>query len=85
MPSGFIGLIIEHLIYMDNTLNLEKPWAEVKEILMEARTDLTEEDLHYNGDDASGLIQRLANKMGRTPEQVKAWIESASHTSGLAS
>jgi len=70
---------------MDKKLKLEKPWDEVKEILKEARTDLTDADLDYNGDDATKLIERLSKKMDRSPEHIKAWIESASHTSGLAS
>jgi hypothetical protein len=67
------------------SLKLECPWEEVKETLKEAQVYLTDEDLEYDGKDAGPLLERLAAKMNRTTEQVRVWIESASHTRGIAS
>jgi len=67
------------------TLKLEAPWEEVKEILKEAEHELSDEDLAYDPGNADALIERLALKMKRSNEQIKGWIESASHTKGKAS
>ena len=68
-----------------SVLQLEAPWEEVKDLLMEAAPQLSEEDLQYTPGEDDELINRLAKKMNRTPEQIKGWIESVSHTSGKAS
>jgi len=68
-----------------SVLQLEAPWEEVKDLLMEAAPQLSEEDLQYTPGEDDELISRLAKKMNRTPEQIKGWIESVSHTSGKAS
>jgi len=70
---------------MENKLQLEKPWHEVVEILKEVHVELCDEDLEYDGENATPLLERLAAKMDRTPDQIRAWIESASHTTGVAS
>ncbi len=67
------------------TLKLEAPWEDVKKILQEAEHSLTEEDLAYTPGQDSELIQRLAKKMDRSEEDIKGWIESASHTTHRAS
>ncbi len=66
-------------------LQLEAPWEQVKNLLMEAVPSLSEEDLVFIPGEDDVLINRLAEKMGRTHEQIKGWIESVSHTSGKAS
>jgi len=68
-----------------SVLQLEAPWEEVKDLLMEAAPLLSEEDLQYTPGEDDELISRLAKKMNRTAEQIKGWIESVSHTSGKAS
>ena len=68
-----------------SVLQLEAPWEEVKDLLMETAPQLSEEDLQYTPGEDDELINRLAKKMNRTPEQIKGWIESVSHTSGKAS
>ena len=69
----------------DKELKLEAPWAEVKEQLKEVNTDLTDEDLVCGPGETDVLLQRLSRKMGRPPEEIRAWIESVSHTKGKAS
>ena len=68
-----------------SVLQLEAPWDEVKDLLMEAAPQLSEEDLQYTPGEDDELINRLAEKMNRTHEQIRGWIESVSHTSGKAS
>ena len=70
---------------MDTQLKLDAPWEEVKERLKEVNYDLTDEDLAYQQGNADSLLSRLAKKMNRTPQEVKAWIESVSYNKGKAS
>jgi hypothetical protein len=66
------------------TLKLEAPWDEVKEMLKEINTELSEEDLVYEEGGEKELLERLASKMNKDIFAVKAWIESVSHNKGLA-
>ena len=70
---------------MDTQLKLEAPWEEVKEKLKEINYDLTDEDLIYQPGNPDSLLKRLAEKMNRTPGEVKDWIESVSFNKGMAS
>lgn len=70
---------------MITKLNLHSPWDEVKEKLKEVNTELTDEDLEYDGNDATQLIKGLSLKMQKTEEDVKAWIESVAFTKGISS
>ena len=65
-------------------LKLAAPWEEVKEMLKEVNTDLTDEDLEYEPGTDRELLERLANKMNKDVEYVKDWIESVSSNRGLA-
>ena len=69
---------------MNNNLKLESPWQEVKEKIKEIRPELTDEDLEYAPGQEVQLIPRLAEKMKRTPEDIKGWIESVSFTKNKA-
>ncbi|MCP9749882.1 hypothetical protein [Ferruginibacter sp. HRS2-29] len=69
---------------MSEVLKLEAPWPEVKEMLKEVNVELSDEDLEYDPADPEALLQRLAKKMGRTPVQIKAWVESVSFNKGKA-
>jgi DNA-binding transcriptional regulator GbsR (MarR family) len=78
-----LNLIIR---FMDTyTLKLEAPWEEVKELLKEANTELTDEDLEYKPNEEKILLERLAKKMNKSEDYVKDWIESVSSNRGLAS
>ena len=70
---------------MDIQLKLETPWEEVKEKLKEINGDLTDEDLAYEPGEELNLLERLARKMDRDVPAIKAWIESVSFNSGIAS
>ena len=70
---------------MDNRLNLESPWAEVKELIKEVVPALTDKDLEYEVGKENELLQRIADKTNRSVEHIKAWVESISSNSGKAS
>ena len=70
---------------MDTSLKLEAPWEEVKEKLKEVNGELSDADLEYEPGKEQALLERLAKKMNRDTEAMKAWIESVSFTSGGAS
>jgi uncharacterized protein YjbJ (UPF0337 family) len=66
-------------------LKLEGPWDEVKEKLKEANTELTDDDLTYQPGEEKELLERLAAKLNKDVDAIKAWIESVSFNSGIAS
>ena len=70
---------------MRNYLRLEAPWEEVKEKLKEADPGLTDGDLVLIPGHENELLGRLAEKTGRTVEQVRMWVESVSSNRGKAS
>ncbi len=70
---------------MNTSLTLNAPWEEVKEKLKEVNGELTDEDLVYEPGQETALLERLAKKMDRDVDAVKAWIESVAFTSGIAS
>ena len=70
---------------MNITLNLESPWEEVKEKLKENNIDLTDEDLVYDPANPDKLLNHLSKKLNRTPDQVKALVESISSNKARAS
>lgn len=68
-----------------NTLKLSAPWSEVKEKIKETNSELTDQDLEYNGKDNQSLLNHLAQKMNRSQEEIRSWIESLSANKGKAS
>ena len=70
---------------MSTVLKLEEPWDQVKEKMKEVNTSLTDEDLQYERGKEDELLNRLAKKLNKTPEDVKGLIESVSYTKGKAS
>ncbi len=65
-------------------LKLEAPWPAVKEMLKEINIELTDEDLDYEPSHTDELLNRLAKKMNRTPQEIRQWIESVSYNRGKA-
>ena len=66
-------------------LKLSQPWDEVKEKIKESNIELTDEDLEYVPGKEDELLDRLSKKLNRSPEEIKAWIESVSFNRGIAS
>ena len=65
-------------------LKLESPWEEVKEKMKENNIHLTDDDLLYEPGKEDALLERLAKKMDRSKDEVRALIESISFNTGLA-
>ncbi|HTE08296.1 MAG TPA: hypothetical protein VK628_06000 [Flavitalea sp.] len=63
---------------MQNLLKLQTDWEEVKERLKENDVTLSDEDLQYEPGREEELIERLSEKMKKSPEEVKSYIESLS-------
>lgn len=72
---------------MKNTpvsLHLQSSWEEVKEKMKENDHTLTDDDLEYSEGGEEELITRLQKVMGKSREQVIAYIESISANNNLA-
>lgn len=65
-------------------LQLNRPWPEVRDKLLEAEPMLTEEDLAFEDGNSNALLERLAARLGRSVEHVKGWVESVAFTDGQA-
>lgn len=65
-------------------LQLKTSWDEVKEIMKENDITLTDEDLTYEPGQEEALLERLSQKMNKSKEKVRAYIESIASNSGLA-
>lgn len=65
-------------------LKLHAPWEEVKEKLKEADAELTDHDLEYSPGKEDELLGRLENKLGKSKDDIRSWIESVSYNTGLA-
>jgi len=65
-------------------LRLEAPWDVVKEHLKENDIRLTEADLAYTPGKEEELLLRLEKIMGKSREQVIAYIESISAIEDLS-
>ena len=63
---------------MKGKLNLQSPWHEVKERLKENDVTLTDEDLDYEPGYEDRLLERLQEKMNKSPDQIREYIESVS-------
>lgn len=63
---------------MDNHLNLKGSWEEVREKLKENDIRLTDADLRYQPGEENRLLDRLAEKTGKSRQEVRKYIESIS-------
>ncbi len=69
---------------MTDTLKLNAPWSQVKELLKENNIDLTDDDLDYKEGKEDELLDRLSIKMKKDKLAVKEYIESVSANKGKA-
>lgn len=70
---------------MITELKLMGPWPEVKEKIKETNIGLSDADLEYEPGREYELIAHLSKKMNRSPEEIRAWIESISGNDSIAS
>ncbi|MDQ3049137.1 MAG: CsbD family protein [Bacteroidota bacterium] len=57
-------------------LILKGSWNEVKGKIKKEYADLTDDDLMYDEGQDDQLLGRIQKKIGKTKQEVKAWIES---------
>ena len=57
-------------------LKLQGTWNELKGKAKKQYSDLTDDDLLYEEGKDDELLGRLQQKMGKTKEEVKNWIDS---------
>jgi uncharacterized protein YjbJ (UPF0337 family) len=69
---------------MDNLFKLKSSWEELKEKLKETNIELTDSDLEPGDGNEDELLARIANKLNKTPAEVKDLIESISANNSIA-
>ncbi len=57
-------------------LKLMGNWNEIKGKVKKQYADLTDDDLLYEEGKDDEMLGRIQQKIGKTKEEVKAWIES---------
>ncbi len=57
-------------------LKLNGAWNDVKGKAKQAYGDLTDDDLKYEEGQDDELLGKIQKRLGKTKEEVKAWIES---------
>ncbi len=57
-------------------LELKGRWNELKGKAKQAHGDLTDDDLRYEDGKEDELLGRLQTKLGKTKDEVVAWIRS---------
>lgn len=57
-------------------LKLRGNWNELKGKIKQQYADLTDDDLTYEEGKDDELVGRIQKKIGKTKEQVIAWIQS---------
>ncbi len=57
-------------------LKLQGNWNEIKGKVKKQYADLTDDDLLYEEGKDDEMLGRIQQKIGKTKEEVKAWIES---------
>ena len=59
-----------------NTDNLKGKWSEIKGKLKQEYADLTDDDLLYEEGKEDELYGRIQQKIGKTKDEVKSWIDN---------
>ncbi len=57
-------------------LELKGDWNEIKGKAKQAHGDLTDDDLRYEDGKEDEMLGRLQQKLGKTKDEVVAWIRS---------
>jgi uncharacterized protein YjbJ (UPF0337 family) len=57
-------------------LEIKGRWNEIKGKMKQAHGDLTDDDLRYEEGKDDELIGRLQKKLGKSKDEVVAWIRS---------
>ena len=59
-----------------DTLELKGKWNELKGKAKQAHAELTDNDLEYEDGKDDELLGRLQKKLGKTRDEVVAWLKS---------
>ena len=65
-------------------LHLSSSWQETKEKLKEINIDLSDDDLDYMPGKEDELLSHLSQKMNKSVEDIRGWIESVSANKNIA-
>ncbi|MCY7421177.1 MAG: CsbD family protein [Chitinophagaceae bacterium] len=57
-------------------LELKGKWNEIKGKIKQSHADLTDDDLQYEEGKDDELFGRLQQKLGKTKDELVAWIRS---------
>jgi uncharacterized protein YjbJ (UPF0337 family) len=69
---------------MEQRVNQNEYWEEIKEKIKETHIELTDEDLDIKEGGVDAFLARLAVKLKKTKEEVSALIESIAASSNIA-
>ena len=69
---------------MDKIFRLNSSWEELKEKLKETHIELTDSDLEMSTGNEEEFLNRIAQKLNKTPGEVKDLVESISANSSIA-
>jgi len=61
---------------MTNSTQLKGNWNELKGKMKQQYADLTDDDLMYEEGKEDEMYGRLQQKLGKTKEDIKSWIDS---------
>ncbi len=62
----------------------DRSWEQLKEKIKETNIEITDEDLHHEEGQEDAMYARLAQKLHKSKQEVKNWIESISQNKNIA-
>jgi hypothetical protein len=69
---------------MNSSFRLKSSWEDLKEKMKETNLELTDSDLEMKAGNESDFLERIAKKLNKTPQEIRALVESISATDGIA-
>jgi uncharacterized protein YjbJ (UPF0337 family) len=70
-----INLFLNDILMETWKLKMNGTWNDVKGKIKQQYGDLTDDDLTYEEGKDDELLGKLQKKIGKTKEELKAWIE----------
>ncbi len=69
---------------MDKLIKVNADWESVKQRIKEAYTSIADADLEFIPGKEDELLNRLSQKLQKSKEEVKDWIESLAVNKSMA-
>jgi hypothetical protein len=69
---------------MEQPINTESFWEEVKEKIKETNPDITDADLNHDPGREDEMYVKLSQKLHKSFQEVKDWIESIASNKSIA-